>query len=212
MGNSDQSAISRDNQEGIDDNLYFTIDTDKDGTKAVEFRAPHDGNQMATNPDPEVMCTSSNSLGAKLVNDNAVNRDSDTNNDNENIRIVTFIEGDPGVFTNTDSDSDTPNLYVPMDAKRGTSAVIDHNDGVVSVVVGSTTATITLDDDAVGGVWNSGEEISVTLTDADVNRMAMNDEDIAVSDPVFTIIPSVKIGNPITLAGVINDKMGIVRG
>ena len=79
---------------------------------------------------------------------------------------------------NTDSDADVPNTVVSSTAARGNTAVVDHNDGEMSVVVGHAFGTITLDDDAVGGVWNSGEEIPVTLTDEDVNRQTMNDEDI----------------------------------
>ena len=195
--------------DGVEDNLYLTIDTDKDGSMTVDFRAPHGGNQMA----PRAGDDCANSLGATLIADNVVNRDADMNNDDENIRMVTFVEGDSGVFMNTDSDSDTPNVFIPPTAKRGTTAVIDHNDSTMSIVVGNAFATITLDDDAVGGVWNSGEEMPVTLTDADVNRMGMNDEDITVSDPTFTIIPSVRIGSPITLAdadGVILDRVNTV--
>ena len=194
--NRGQPPIDRDGPdnkglEGVEDNLYLTIDTDKDGSIAVEFKPEHDGNQMIRDSDGDPVCTLTDSRGASLIQ-NAVD---------ENNRIVTFIEGDSGVFTNTDSDSDTPNLIVPTGAKRGTTAVIDYNDGTMSVVVGNSFATITLDDDAVGGVWNSGEEMPVTLTDPDVNRMGMNDEDIDVSDSVFTIIPSVRIGSPITLDG-----------
>ncbi len=207
-----RDGVDGEGLEGVEDNLYLTIDTDKDGSMAVEFRAPHEGSQDdPVKRDGTRTCADDsaiNSRGADLIVANAVNRDSNMNNNNENIRMVTFIEGDSGVFTNTDSDSDTPNLYVPMSANRGTTAVIDHNDGTMSVVVGYSTATITIDDDAVGGVWNSGEEIPVTLTDADVNRMAMNDEDLELYNDKITIIPSVRIGSPITLGGV--DSMVMV--
>ena len=169
-----RAAIDR-GLDGIEDNLYLTIDPDADGTAAVDFRESWPGNQ--------------NNDGVPDAGVGAIDN------------IVTFIEGDPGVFTNTESDGDTPNVFVPADARRGTSAIIDYNDGTMSVVVGYSFATITLDDDAVGGVWNSGEEIPVTLADADINRMAMADEDIDVSDPRYTLVPSVRIGSPITLAG-----------
>ena len=173
--NDDPTAIDR-NLEGIDDNLYLTINPDVDGTAAVDFREMWEGNQNSDGTP---------STGVKAIDN-----------------IVTFIEtgSNSGVFTNTDSDSDTPNLFVPVNAKRGTSAIIDHNDGDMSVVVGSAFATVTIDDDAVGGVWNSGEEVPVTLTDDDMNRKTMADEDFDVSNPDFTLIPSVRIGSPITLA------------
>ncbi len=183
--NTDPDAINRD-LAGIDDNLYLTINRNAEGAEndAVMIMEQKGGNQ--------------NSDGIPSTGVGAMEY------------IVTFIEtgSNSGVFTNTDSDSDTPNVVVSDMAKRGTSAVVDHNDAIQSVVVGHAFGTITLDDDAVGGVWNSGEEIPVTLTDADVNRKAMNDEDITVSDPDFTIIPSVRIGSPITLAGATSAMVG----
>ncbi len=188
---SDANKINRDldGLEGVDDNLYLTIDPDKDGSTVLKFMVPHPGNQ---NDD----CGAGTSTAKTLM------MNSDTNN------MVTFIEGDPGVFTNTNTNTDLPNIVVPTNAARGNTAVIDYNDGDISVVVGHTFGTITLDDDAVGGVWNSGEEIPVTLTDADINRAAMNDEDIDVSNPAFTIIPSVRIGSPITLASAESAMLG----
>ncbi len=193
------SAINRD-LEGIDDNLYLTIDPAKDGSMVIGFEVPHEGSQEA--------CSSNdnrNSRAAALI---ATNTDNDPNN---NANMVTFIEGDPGVFMNTDTDRDVPNTVVPASADRGNTAVVDHNDSEMSVVVGHAFGTITLDDDAVGGVWNSGEEIPVTLTDADINRKTMNDEDITVSDSDFTIIPSVRIGSPITLAKLADGDGDPVR-
>ena len=181
-----QDAISRD-VEGIDDNLYLTIDPAKDGSKVLDF-VLLDGNQ-------EYGCSVGST--ARMLMDAR-----GTNN------MVTFIEDDDGVFMNTDSDADVPNIVVPTTAARGNTAVVDYNDGEMSIVVGNVFATIEIDSDAVGGVWNSGEEVPVTLTDPDVNRKALNDEDIDVSDPVFTIIPSVRIGSPITLASADSVMVG----
>ena len=61
---------------------------------------------------------------------------------------------------------------------------------------------ITIDKDGVGGVWNSGEEIAVTLTDPDFNKNSLEDEDMVLNEPSTMFIPSVRIGSPITLAGV----------
>ena len=118
------------------------------------------------------------------------------------VAIASRVEGGGRLrISATNTNDDVPNVLVVSDAEaRGKTAVIDHNDGEMSVVVGHAVATVTLDDDAVGGVWNSGEELPVTLADADVNRKALNDEDIDVSNPVFTIVPSIRVGNPITLA------------
>ena len=177
-------AVDR-NLQGIDDNLYLTITRNAENAEvdAVEILEEKNGNQ----------------------NHNRDRTDSYTVADMNH--IVTFIEtgSNTGMFTNTDSDSDTPNVVVSWNAKRGTSAIVDHNDSTMSVVVGNAFATIEIDSNAVGGVWNSGEEVPVTLTDPDVNRKAMNDEDLNVNDPDIGIIPSVRIGSPITLANGILD-------
>jgi hypothetical protein len=63
-----------------------------------------------------------------------------------------------------------------------------------------------MDGAALGGEWNSGEELPVLLTDADVNLNSRVDEDISVADGRFTIYPSLRIGSPITqLGGTLNS-------
>ena len=108
---------------------------------------------------------------------------------------------DSGIFQNTD-ESDTSNIRVATDAPRGTTATVDYNDSPTSVLVANFFGTIDMDATALGGEWNSGEEIPVTLTDQDVNLNSKVDEDIDVSDSRFTLIPSLRIGSPITLAGL----------
>ena len=56
-----------------------------------------------------------------------------------------------------------------------------------------------MDTDSVGGVWNSGEALAVTLVDNDMNLNSLSDEDLSISNADH-IIPTVKIGSPITLA------------
>ena len=43
-----------------------------------------------------------------------------------------------------------------------------------------------MDEAAIGGEWNSGEEIPVLLTDQDTNLNSKVDEDITLSNPRFT--------------------------
>ena len=105
-----------------------------------------------------------------------------------------------GIFLNTDP-ANQANVRVAEGALRGTTATIDYNDSAASILVALNFATIDMDAAALGGEWNSGEEIPVLLTDADVNKNSFIDEDITLSDPVFTIIPSLRIGSPTTLAG-----------
>ncbi|HXV66597.1 MAG TPA: hypothetical protein VD731_05195 [Nitrosopumilaceae archaeon] len=113
---------------------------------------------------------------------------------------VVETEASSGIFQNTD-ESDVANVRVAADAPRGTTATVDYNDTPTSILVANFFGTLNMDETALGGEWNSGEEIPVLLTDADVNLNSKVDEDIDLSDPRYTLIPSLRIGSPTTLAG-----------
>jgi hypothetical protein len=113
---------------------------------------------------------------------------------------VVETEASTAIFQNTD-ESDQANIRVADDAPRGTTATIDYNDSARSVLVANFFGTIDMDAASLGGEWNSGEELSILLTDGDINLNSRVDEDISVADGRFTIIPSLRIGSPITLAG-----------
>jgi hypothetical protein len=112
---------------------------------------------------------------------------------------VVETESSSGIFRNTD-ESDKANIFVAIDAKRGTTATVDYNDSASSILVANYFGTLNMDATALGGEWNSGEELPVLLTDGDLNLNSKIDEDIDLSNPKFTIIPALKIGSPRTLA------------
>jgi hypothetical protein len=58
-------------------------------------------------------------------------------------------------------------------------------------------ATINLDESSVGDEWNSGEEMTIILNDQDLNLNTERDEDLSVSGG--TLVPSMQIGNPVSL-------------
>jgi len=114
---------------------------------------------------------------------------------------VTLIENGPntGVFVNYD-EQDTPNMVITANALRGTSATLTWDDTGNTAVVGFDFANlqiIPIDDE-----WNSGEEISVVLKDADANKNSRFDEDLDLNNPNVSIIPSMQVGSPITLNGL----------
>ena len=113
---------------------------------------------------------------------------------------VVETESSSGIFENTD-DSDVANIVVAADAPRGTTATIDYNDSASSILVANFFGSLEMDEASLGGEWNSGEEIGVLLNDMDLNLNSKIDEDIDLSDSAYTIIPSLKIGSPTTLAG-----------
>src|SRR3990172_6699150 len=110
----------------------------------------------------------------------------------------TETESSSGILENTD-EGDVSDLFVTRNAKRGTTATIDYNDKAKSIIATLYFGSLDLDASALGGEWNSGEEITVSLDDKDLNLNSKSDEDILLSDAAFPLIPSLQIGNPITL-------------
>ena len=97
-------------------------------------------------------------------------------------------------FTNTDGD-DVPSIKTTAGAQRDLSFEFEYDNGVEGGI-GFSTTTITINTD---GDWGSGEVVSVTLTDPDANTNSLTDDDLSVRNPDQTI-PTIKIGNPLTLA------------
>ena len=178
----------------FEDNGVLRIDPDKDDRGEVL--------QLVDNKDQMLNSTGSYEE-VRLIdedNDNAMIID---NNGNEIIGPVTFIEtqSNSGIFKNTD-EGDDANIRITNDARRGTTATIDYNDADASIVVRNYNGNIEFDLAALGGEWNSGKEIAVTLTDEDLNKNSLIDEDLDIFNTENTIIPSIRIGNPLTLADV----------
>jgi len=113
---------------------------------------------------------------------------------------ITLVETDPNsaLFVNYD-ESDDANLNIASDALRGTSATIDYNDTPITILVGFDFADIVMDASGLGGEWNSGEELPVTLFDQDANLNVRADEDLDLNNAAVPLIPSLQIGSPITL-------------
>ncbi|MCH7648334.1 MAG: hypothetical protein IIA83_06990, partial [Thaumarchaeota archaeon] len=124
---------------------------------------------------------------------------------------VTLVETGPntGIFVSYDWE-DNSNVDIETDAKRGTSAIIKYSDRRYSVVVKNSFGTITMNSSSVGNEWNSGEEIPVTLVDQDLNLNSRADEDLDLNNPDVGLIPSLRIGSPITLASLVNASIGSI--
>ena len=94
---------------------------------------------------------------------------------------LVFYEGgeNSGIFYNTDDDDDA-NLDVDDYAKRGFTATFDYNDSAQSFVVANDFGVIDMDEASVGDAWNSGEALTVTLIDQDLNKNTGSDEDLVI--------------------------------
>ena len=118
--------------------------------------------------------------------------------------LVTILETQPnsGIFKNTD-DADTANIKIATDAPRGYTAVIDFANSELSVPVRNYPGSLTMDISGIGGTWNGGEEITVTLDDGDLNLNSLIDQDINITNWAHKI-PTVIIGSPLTLEDAVN--------
>ncbi len=121
----------------------------------------------------------------------------DTSADN----FMIFYEGgeNSGIFYNTDDDDDA-NLVVADGALRGFTATFDYNDSAQSFVVANDFGTIDMVEASVGDVWNSGEALTVTLIDQDLNKNTASDEDLVIANTTNThLIPTMTIGSPLSI-------------
>ena len=150
------------------------------------------------NADSQIANEGDNSTTANARLTSVSNKEVAVKQLEEGTQPVTITEQGPnsGIFGTYD-EADISVLKIIDDAERGTSATIDYNDSPVTVLV--THAFAEIDIQPASAVWNSGELIPVVLVDADVNKNSRADEDITLSDPSFTIIPSLRTGSPITL-------------
>jgi hypothetical protein len=138
-----------------------------------------------------------NSIGTNvLVND--VTLDDVTADAN----LVFYEYGEnSGIFFNTDDNDDSSNLDIASYAKRGTTATFDYNDSAQSLIVAQDFGVIDMDAASVGDEWNSGEALTVTLIDQDLNKNTLVDEDLVLSGNTTRthLIPSLQIGSPLSI-------------
>ena len=119
-------------------------------------------------------------------------------------KIVTLVEQGPnsGLFENFDS-SDQSIIGILDDAPRGQTGIINYNEDSISVLTGSSTASVSLSNEPVLSITNGetlhpGTEYPVILIDPDQNLNTSAQDDLDVFRE-SAIIPTMIIGNPITL-------------
>ena len=117
--------------------------------------------------------------------------------------IVTFAETEPnsGIFVNSDYQAKS-NTKISSSAPRGQSAIIEYNSQSASIVSGTFTASVSLGEKTSKSMQIStlipGKKFAVTLVDPDQNLSSMKKDDFHVYNST-AIIPSIQIGNPVTL-------------
>jgi hypothetical protein len=117
--------------------------------------------------------------------------------------IITLVEDGPnsGIFDTADND-DQSTLGILDDAPRGQTGSITYNKNSISVLTGSSSATVSLENPTltIGSGFQSlkpGTEFPVTLVDPDQNINSGSRDHLDVFRAT-TIIPSLTIGNPVT--------------
>ena len=118
--------------------------------------------------------------------------------------IITLVEKEPnsGIFESFDS-SDNSVLGILNDAPRGQTGQITYNKKSISVLSGSSSASVSTDEEFLLRIGNGetihpGTEYPVLLTDSDqnLNTGARDDLDVFRAS---AIIPTITIGKPVTL-------------
>ncbi|CAD6525608.1 conserved exported hypothetical protein [metagenome] len=119
-------------------------------------------------------------------------------------QIVTLVENGPnsGIFDSAD-DSDKSTISILANAPRGQTGQIEYNKKSTSVLTGSSTSTISINQPAltVGDGPKSlipGTKYPVTLFDPNQNINSGSREHLDVFRDT-SLVPTLKIGNPITL-------------
>jgi hypothetical protein len=111
---------------------------------------------------------------------------------------VTESGSNTSVFTSYD-DNDDSTINV------STTAAIDNvaKFHETSILILDSDGSIILDESSIGDEWNAGEEITVTLTDADLNLNSRADEDLDLNSSSITRVPALSLGSPLSMTGSI---------
>ena len=119
-------------------------------------------------------------------------------------KILTFVENGPnsGVFDSGD-DSDESNLGILDGAPRGQTGTITYNGESMSVLTGSSAASVSLQAPSLHMAsslpsLSPGTEFKIVLTDSDQNINSGAKDDLDVFRDT-AIIPTMRIGDPVTL-------------
>jgi hypothetical protein len=169
--------------------LFYTLA----GSEGVSIGSKTTYDNIALNCDDNCVLkiTKNTNSAAVAVLANDVTLDDVTAND-----YMVFLEtgANTGIFVNTD-DADDASLVVNTTAARATTATIDYNDSAVSFSVSTAGGSIDMDESSVGDEWNSGESMTVTLTDADLNTNTAAKDNITV---LSAKLPTIVVGSPLS--------------
>jgi hypothetical protein len=120
-------------------------------------------------------------------------------------QILTLVEKGPysGIFDNADN-NDQSTIRILNNAPRGETGRIEYNDQSISVLSAFSTAAVSLEDEPTLTISDgltplkAGTEFPIILVDGDQNINSGSRDDLDIFRDT-SIIPTLEIGNPITL-------------
>ena len=212
------------NQDPTDEDSWtFSIDSpstfyqafDNSGRKAAA------GTNGLVNLIPHLSSLGFENNGELIIDPNSVielksNSDQDDESDIKGggisfPQIVTFVENGPnsGIFESFDS-NDESTIGILNNAPRGNTGSIEYNEESVSILTGFSTASISLQKPELKITSDSqairpGTQVPIVLVDSDQNINSGAKDDLDVSSDT-SLIPTLKIGNPVTLKDSSNVK------
>jgi len=135
------------------------------------------------------------SVAELRINDNQP--DSSVSNGIAYSQIITLVESEPNsaIFESFDH-SDQSTIGIKNDAPRGQTATVSYNSKSYSILSGTFTGSISMDSDTTE--LQPGKKQTVTINDPDQNLNSGSREHLDVFRS-SAIIPSLQIGQPITL-------------
>ncbi len=178
------------------------------GTAGLVNLNPHlsnlgfkDNGQLSINLGNIMQLTSNDKQPSTFIDDDV--------SGNQFSKIVTLVENGPnsGIFDSVDN-SDESVVSVLVNAPRDQTGQIDYNQKSTSVLTGSSTSSISINKSTltVGEGTKSltpGKKFPITLIDSDQNINSGSRDHLDIFRD-SSLVPTLKIGNPITL-GNAND-------
>ncbi len=154
---------------------------------------------IAYTPTTSILAEDARSEGSGISGRNTINT-----------TPITITESGPntGIFGTYD-ESDVSTVEITSDAQRGKSATLDYNASPKTILVGFGFASV--DIKPTDAEWNSGEEITVSLTDSDANKNSRADEDLDLFNADTALVPSLRVGTPFTLGNNGTETAGTIR-
>ena len=178
-------------------------DARNNATTIMKNNGYGDNGVLIIKPNPSSATNSTGELTPILkfkTNDDS--NDAIDKDDNPGFVTVEETDQNSGVFESTDSDHISHLYTTSNEGVRSFDFLIDYNDDDRNAFVNYFAGAIDMDASSINGTWNSGEPITVELTDQDFNKNTRIDDDLSVKNGMR--IPTIEIGNPFTLEDIIS--------